>query len=440
MLDTLMRHEVVASSTEPLADGSYRAFLRRTPAFRKLWLAQLISQTGDRASVVALLGLALSLTESAFIAGAILAASMLAPLAVFPIVSLVADHFDRKRLMIVADILAATMALSMILVGSAGTVWIGVGAVFSIATMEAVSRPAAHAALPNLVDDDDLGRANALLASTQGITLGIGPIIGGVVAALLSHDAVFVGNTASFLLSAALVASIARRFAQGHADEARSPSRERLLEGIVYVRSNPQVGTLVSIKSTFALAGGGAFVVLPVFAFEVFDAGELGIGLLTAARGLGALVGPFAARTIIGGSQPRLFATIGACAALFGGAYIAFSATPLIWLALPLVTLAHTGGFALWAMEVYGLQRLTPDRLRGRILTIDFTLTRALMGASMLATGYLVTVANPRGVIAAEALALMICVVAWTLITHGFWRGSFCRRSNNGRPGGTETL
>lgn len=426
-------------STESAA-GSYRVFLRRNPAFRKLWMAQLISQTGDRSSLVALLALALSLTESEFIAGAILAANMLGPLILFPLISIVADRFDRKRLMIAADLGAAGLALSMTLVGSVGTIWIGIGAVFGIATMEAVSRPAAQAALPNLVGAADLARANVLLASTQGITLGIGPLIGGAVAAYVGPDAVFAGNALSFLLSAALVIGIKRRFAEHQCNTLLTRSRDRLREGLSYARSDPRVATLVSIKSAFALGGGGAFVVLPIFAFDIFNAGAFGIGVLTAARGLGALVGPFAARTVIGGSEPRLFATIGSCAVVFGGAYVAFAAMPLIWLAVPLVTLAHTGGFALWAMEVYGLQRVTPDQLRGRIFTLDFVLTRALMGVSMLATGYLITLADARLVLTAEALALIVGAAVWMLCTRRFWPGDMRGTPTDHPPRGAGVL
>lgn len=381
---------------------------------------------------MALLGLVLGLTGSGFLAGAILAANMLSPLLVFPAVSVVVDRLPRQRLMVTAHILAAAMALAMMLVTSAGTVWIGIVAVLGIATMNAFSRPASQAALPNLVDDLDLGRANALLASSQGVTLGIGPLLGGVGAAYLGHDVVFIANAVSFVGAAILVVRIRRRFA-----EVSGPSVERALgqmrEGVAYVRSDARTLSLVAIKALFALAGGGAFVLLPVFATRVFSAGEVGIGMLMAARGLGALIGPFLARAVVGESESRLFIILGACAGLFGGAYALFAATHLIWLALPLVTLAHTGGFALWAMGSYALQRAAPDWLRGRVFAIDFTLASALMAVSMLATGRLVELVDARALMAAESVALIGCAGAWTLMTRNFWRPA-ARRPDDPTP------
>lgn len=416
---------------------SYLGFLRRNSAFRKLWLAQLTSQTGNRASMVALLGLVLGLTGSGFLASLVLAANMLSPFMVFPFVSTIVDRFDRKRIMVCADLLAVGMALAMMLVNSAARIWIGIAATLGIAAMNAFSRPAAQAALPNLVDDEHLGRANVLLASIQGITLGIGPLIGGVVAAYVGYDAVFGVNALSFVLSAGLVMRITGRFAEDRSEAAVSRPLGAVRQGVSYARSNPRVGALLSIKSAFALAGGGAFVLLPIFAVKVFDAGDLGIGILTAARGLGALLGPFAARAVIGESQPRLFATIGSCAALFGGAYIAFTAIPQIWFALPLVTLAHTGGFALWAMQGYGLQLVTRDQLRGRVFTLDYTLATAMMGISMLVTGQVLTAVGPRVVMAGEAVALVVCAAAWVLTTHRLWRGGLRGTAEGGLAGGS---
>lgn len=410
------------------SDTGYLGFLRRNPAFRRLWLAQLISQTGDRASVVALLALTLGLTGSGFVAGAILAANMLSPLLVFPLVSVVVDRFSRKRLMIAADVVAACMALSMMLVTSEGTIWVGIVAALGIAAMDAFSTPAAQAALPNLVDPPDLGRANALLASSQGITLGIGPVVGGVAAASVGYDAAFVGNALSFAVSAALVLSIGRNFTKATSDSVSTRSFAEIRKGLAYVRSRPPVAALLTMKSIFALTGGGAFVLLPVFATQVFEAGGFGIGVLMAARGLGALLGPFGARAVIGESETRLFVTIGLCAGLFGGAYLLFAATPSIWFALPLVIVAHTGGFALWTMESYGVQRLCADQFRGRAFTLDYTLATSMMAISMLATGKLVASVGPRTLMAAEAVALLLGAAAWTLATRPVWRGARERR------------
>lgn len=403
-----------------VADKDYRNLLRRNSGFRRLWLARLVSLTGDRASAVALLGLVLGRDGSGFLAGVILAANMLSPLMVFPVVATILDRFSRKAVMVVASVASAIMALAMVLVTSTASIWVGIVATLGIAIMNAFHTPASQAALPNLVDPEDLGSANTLLASIQGIALGVGPIVGGLLSAYLARDVVFVTNALSFLLSAWLIAGIRRSFAAERQDPMRSPHAIR--EGLAYVGSDARLRSLLGIKSLFALAGGGCFVLLPIFAVDAFGMGDLGLGLLMAARGLGALLGPIVARACISDCEGRLFATIGACGALFGAAYTLFAIAPTIILGLPLVVVAHSGGFALWTMQAYGLQMRSVDQYRGRLFALDFTLGNALMGASMLITGQLTTSISPRLLMASEGAAVFVCAVVWALVTRQFWR------------------
>jgi len=394
--------------------NAYRELLRRNPAFRRLWCARLISLTGDRSSAVALLGVVLGLNGSGFLAGVILAANMLSPLLVFPVVATVLDRFPRKAMMVAADLVSAVLAMAMMLVTSPDRIWIGVVAALGIAVMNAFSMPASQAALPNLVEPEDLGAANALLASLQGITLGLGPLVGGLLAAYAAQGVVFVANALSFLLSAWLIVGIQRNFSGGRRGAVRAHRAVR--QGFAYVRSNPGLRSLLSIKLLFALAGGGIFVLLPVFGVKVFGMGDVGIGLLMAGRGVGALIGPFIARAFVGDHRGRLTVTIGGCGVIFGASYILFGAASSIWLGLPLVIIAHSGGFALWTMQAYGLQLHSLDQFRGRLFALDFTLSSALTGISMLVTGHVADSTSPRLLIGAEGAAVLVCAVLWTAL------------------------
>ncbi|MGH9267619.1 MAG: MFS transporter, partial [Acidimicrobiales bacterium] len=146
-----------------------------------------------------------------------------------------------------------------------------------------------------------------------------------------------------------------------------------------------------------------------------------GIGLLFAARGLGALLGPIGARAVVGDSQRRLFLAIGASMALFGVAYLAFPLMPTLWLAAPLVTVAHLGGGAQWMLSSYELQRLTPDRVRGRIFAFDFALVTLTLSLSLLGAGAAASVVDPRLVMYSFALTAVAYAAVWTLRTRRFW-------------------
>lgn len=386
--------------------------LRQNTGFRNLWLAQLISLTGDRASAVALLAVVFHLTGSGFLAGAVLAANMLAPLVVFPLVSLALDRLSRRSIIVAADLVSAAVALALMVVDSPGRIWLGIVAIAGMSALDAFSTPASMVALPNLVERTDLGRANAVLSSCQGITLGIGPLLGGALTTGLGHNVAFVANAASFLVSALLTLSIRRSFDEQRPHAGGAPPVGDM-QGLAYVRSEPVVTGVLASKSGFALFSGGTFVLLPVLAVRVFHAGAFGIGLLMGARGLGALVGPLIAGRVVKDDRVRLLASLGAGAALFGVAYLFVAVVPFIWLAVPFVVLAHTGGFGLWTIEGYGLQLLCPDQVRGRVLALDFCTASALMGASMLLVGRIVGTFDPRLVLVVEAILVISFAAAW---------------------------
>lgn len=407
---------------------SYLSLLRENADFRRLWTAQLISLGGDWFASVALLGLTQELTGSRFYAGLILAANMLPHFLFSPLAGVVADRLDRRRLMIAADIARAFLALGLLLPRSAETAWIGVASLAAIAAFGAFFTPASTAAMPNLVPENQLARANVLMSSSWGVMLAIGAALGGVVASAFGRDTAFLVNSVSFLVSAAFILAIKARFSleAGRSAQRIAPVRD-VREGVAYARSDKRVTALLATKAGFGL-GAGLIALLPIFATDVFRAGDIGIGLLFAARGLGALLGPFGARWFVRENERRLFIAIGGAMALYGVAYSLFPAMPTLLVALPIVTLAHLGGGAQWTMSVYGLQRITPDYIRGRIFAFDFGLVTLTMSLSLLAAGRLAESFDPRRVMAAMALIVFCYAFAWTFVTRGFWSsGSLTR-------------
>lgn len=433
--------------------GAYTELLRSNPSFRRLWIAQLISLGGDWFNVVALTGLVLHLTGSSFYGGAVLVASLLPQFVLSPVAGVVADRFDRRRLMLGANLIAAVLALAMLAVRSRGSVWLGLAAMAGIAAMGAFFDPASRSGLPNVVDDGQLAAANVLMASTWGVMAAVGAAAGGLVAGLLGRDAAFVANAASFLVAAALILGV--RAHLGPLDPAVSglpgtpggsgtpgphggkrrrlrPIRD-LAEGAAWARTDARVMALLAQKVGFGL-GTGMIGLLPVFATRVFSGrgpggvtGGLGsadaaIGVLYGARGLGSLLGPFGARAVIGTDLRRLFPAIAAAMALFGGAYAVFPAAPGLWAAAGIVLVAHLGGGTQYTMTSYGLQQITPDRVRGRIMAFELGLVTLTMSVSLLAAGRAAEVVNPRAVVELLAGLTVAYAAVWAFATRGLWR------------------
>jgi hypothetical protein len=432
--------------------GAYTELLRSNPSFRRLWIAQLISLGGDWFNVVALTGLLLHLTGSSFYGGAVLVASLLPQFLLSPVAGVVADRFDRRRLMLGANLIAAVLALAMLAVRSRGSVWLGLAAMAGIAAMGAFFDPASRSGLPNIVEDDQLAAANVLMASTWGIMAAVGAAAGGLVAGLLGRDAAFVANAASFLVAAGLILGVRAHLGpldptgvsgppglpgvSGLPDGKRRrlrPVRD-LAEGAAWARTDARVMALLAQKVGFGL-GTGMIGLLPIFATRVFSgpgtgggptgglgSADAGIGILYGARGLGSLLGPFGARAVVRTDLRRLFPAIAAAMALFGGAYAVFPAAPGLWAAAGIVLVAHLGGGTQYTMTSYGLQQITPDRVRGRIMAFELGLVTLTMSVSLLAAGRAAEVVDPRAVVEALSGLTMAYAAVWAFATRGLWR------------------
>jgi hypothetical protein len=127
------------------------------------------------------------------------------------------------------------------------------------------------------------------------------------------------------------------------------------------------------------------------------------------ARGVGALIGPFLGRRLAGPGDRRLFGAIGLALAVFGVSYAIVGFMPSLWLAAPAVACAHLGGGAQWTLSSYGLQRIVPDRIRGRIFAFDAALITLTLTISSLVTGWAASVFDaPR-----TATGLGLVALAW---------------------------
>src|SRR6266404_2752472 len=170
----------------------YLELLRVNHDFRRLFVGQLVSQTGDWFNSVALFTLLLRLSGSGEAVGYILIIKLLPSFFVGPLAGVVADRFNRKTIMIVADIVRGFMVLGFLFVHRPEQVWI----VYVLAGLEiAVSTffdPAKSAAIPNIVSREELIPANALSAASWSVTLALGAALGGVVTDAFGRNTAFV--------------------------------------------------------------------------------------------------------------------------------------------------------------------------------------------------------------------------------------------------------
>jgi MFS family permease len=413
------------------ARGDIRRLLTTNADFRKLWSAQLISLGGDWFTTVALLGLVLDLTGSALNAGMILAASILPQFLLAPIAGSFADRFDRRRLMVTTDLLRIVLALGMLLVRSPETVWIGLFCLAGMSSLSAFFQPASGASLPNLVAPEDLAAANTLTSASWGTMLAVGAALGGVVAGTLGREAAFLIDATSFLVSALLILQIRADFSQRRKPgQIAAGTGHSVKEGFAYARSNSFVLALLASKGGFGL-GVGVVALLPIFATDVFGTGDQGIGILFAARGVGALLGPFLAIRYVRDSERRLLIALAASIGIYGLCYLVLAAAPNLAVAAAIAVVAHLGGGAQWVLSSYGLQRIVPDYVRGRILALDLGLVSLTIALSSLAAGRLADLGQPRMIMAGLAGFEVVYGLGFAVFTRRLWvnRGGEVRSS-----------
>ncbi|MDQ3938716.1 MAG: MFS transporter [Chloroflexota bacterium] len=396
--------------------GVYLSLLRENRAFARLYAAQLTSFAGDWFATVALLGLALELTGSAAVASLVLVLQTGGFAAASPLAGILADRVDRRRLVIAADVARVPVALGFLLAREPGTLWIAFACVAMLAAGAAVFEPTSSAALPNLVPSKRLPEANVLIGSAWGTMLAVGAALGGLVAVTLGRDAAFMLNALSFAVSAWLIVGIRRPLRQpaGSDDQIPQGALDALRMALRFAHASRLVAAFLLSKATFGV-GTGVVALLAVFGSGVFAAGDAGIGILFAARGLGALSGPFIGRAIVGTQDRGLLLGIGGSLVVVVIAYGVFPLAPTIWLAAMAVFVAHCGAGAQWTLSTLGLQRATPDHLRGRLFSFDYGLVTLVITASTLLAGTLSDTLEP--VLAVWVMVALIAAAGTLWVT-----------------------
>jgi MFS family permease len=390
--------------------------LTRNRDFRRLFFAEVVMFGGDWFALIPLVTLLQDLTGSGLPGALALAADTGIVALALPYAGTLADRLDRRRLLVFSNLATIGAILLLFLVRSPSVAWLGPVAIGLAAAAKAAYSPAASAALPNLVDAPDLPAANALGGSVWGTMLVVGASLGGVLSSAFGPYVCF-GITVVCLSVAAFLVWGVRRPMQIASDGAPVETRplRAIREALRYIRSEPRVMSLVTVKSAVGV-GNGVLAVFPLLATVVFPIGAIGTGLLFAARGLGALTGPLVLRRVLT-HRSWLLPGLALSMALYGVAYIGVALSQWFWLALVLVALAHFAGGGNWVMSSYALQVEVPDSLRGRVFATDMMLATLAVSVSVLIAGTLVDHLHPRVLVAACGSATLLYAIGWRLVT-----------------------
>ncbi|MFQ5351077.1 MAG: MFS transporter, partial [Thermoanaerobaculia bacterium] len=188
--------------------AGYLELLRANRDFRRLWIGEMASLLGDWLNTIALYTLIRQLTGSPVALGLVFIVKTLPFALASPLAGLLADRFDRKRLMIAADLARAVVVLGFLVIDTEAELPLLYGLIALQMMISAVFVPARSAALPNITTPRELLTANALSAATWSVLLAVGAAVGGFATEGFGTATVFVLDSASYLVSAAFLAGV----------------------------------------------------------------------------------------------------------------------------------------------------------------------------------------------------------------------------------------
>jgi MFS family permease len=378
--------------------------------FRLLFAATLGSGFGTYLAAIALTVDIYDRTGSGTWVAALLVVDFLPMIAIGLLLGPLVDRLSRRGLMIGSDLLRLVVFCLLPFAGSPLALVILAG-IAGLAT--GFFRPAVYAGLPNLVPDDELANANALLQGVENLAWMVGPVIGGAIIALSSPDVAYWINAATFLISVVLLSRIPARRLRSQEPLTRGHWHD-LADGFAVVRGSRALLTVFVVWNIVFVGTAAVNVAEVVVAKVSLDAGDVGFGLLVGASGLGLTLGSFwasAALERIG--MRRLYSgSIAVMGLFFAGAAL----SPTIWLAALLVVVAAAGNGCALVCNALLVQRGAPDRLRGRAFTIIMSSNYALSGLAMAAAGPLTDAVGGRWMWGGAGIVFLLgSVVAYAM-------------------------
>lgn len=357
--------------------------------FWKFWTGETISNFGSSITQFALPLLVFRLTGSAVSLGIGFAMFGLPHLLFGLIIGAWSDRLDRKRVMIVVDLLSAAVLVSVPLAAVAGvlSVWWIYAAIFTLSTLGIFFQAGQFAAIPSLVERDQLVTANGRIQASFSAAAVLGPLVaGGLLAFIPIEDLLYV-DAATFLVSAVALALIARPF-NAPRDAARTSIRADIVEGLRYVLHHPVLRNISVMMALINFVSVTVYAQIVLFAKQRFAVADSEVGLLFAADGAGVVLfslaaGPLRSRFSFGNVAlgALMLSGVTTVALAYAPGYPPAVVLSAIGAGLGILFNINTGSLR---------QAIVPNPLLGRIITIAMVLAWSANPLGATVGGYIV--------------------------------------------------
>jgi len=375
--------------------------------FQLFFAGQLISLVGTWMQNVAQSWLIYRMTGSSLLLGTVGFAGQIPVFLVAPLGGIVADRYNRHRIVITTQTASMMLALVLAWLTLTGTIaaWHIVMLSVLLGLVNAFDIPARQSFIVEMVSKADLMNAIALNSSMFNSARMIGPAVAGILVAIIGEGWCFFANGISYL--AVIAGLLMMRLTPVNPKTHTDSTFESLLEGFRFARNAPPIRWLLVLLALSSLVGTPYTVLMPIFAGEILHRGPQGLGILMGAAGVGALLAALAlaARTGLRGLGRWIVLACGG----FGVSLVLFAFSRSFWLSV--ILLVPTGYALMVQMGSTNtlLQSMTPDHMRGRMMALY---TMMFMGmapfGALLAGG----AAHRFGAPASVAASGLLCIVA----------------------------
>ena len=390
------------------------------PAYRYYWAASLLSGSGQVLQQVLIGWLTYDITRSALLTAVAVGLSGIPNFLAVPLGGLLADRWDRVRIIYLSDAFRAivTAIFAVVVVAGVAEAWHIFVYLLVQGFTNSISIPARMSLVPLVVPRQHLTNAFSLSLLTFSTARLAVPAAVGVLIVLVGAGPTLFTGVAMYLAAAVVVAAI-------HLDRVERPERRQssaigeMVEGARYVGGQPVLLPLILLSAAaYGLIIPSVHGLMPVFAAEVFEVGPVGLGLMMSAMGVGSTVG-----TLILASlgdvryKGRIMLSYLGLTVL---ATLAFSLSPTITVALPLIVLVGGGYESFAAMRHAAIQTIAPDHLRGRTTAMNFMGTGLAPLGGLLLGGVAEVLGAPAAtLVAAFVMAACIAGLSWRF--RGVW-------------------
>lgn len=406
----------------------YYHLLRRNPQYTKLWIAQVISLTGDWFNTVALLGLVALYSDGSGVAISLfLVFRTLPPLIAAPFAGVLLDRFNRRNLLVWSNLLRAIVVPFFLLADGPDMLWLIYLVTIIQFTLSSIFEPGQAAIIPALVQSDDIVESNTLMSVTWSVMLALGAILGGVFAYVFGIRAALVMDAITFAVAGALIMWVdydpqrGRKLAKAIGIEPSADDEDTsFIEGLRYLRKSPQVAAGIFVK--FGQSLGNIDTLMTIYATQLFvigTNGELSLAILWSLFGVGAIAGPILTNLFNDNTVKRLrrLIIVGFAFVMLGWGILGV-ATSLAVVSLAIFS-RSMGGSINWTYSNVVIQKSAPDSKLGRMFSIDMIGFYAATVVSQLIHGWLVDtvgVENIGWIVWGTAVVALVPSLVWVWI------------------------